>query len=143
MKMSMYASLYIGYTVLLMATACSGNSGTASLPDTFFPQQRDTPNVYMEALLVGELTLVDGCLRLNDSDGNSFLLIWPPGFSLRNEKDIVQVVDDTGQFVAQVGDNLEVGGGEMPGGYISQYLTQPLPSGCSGPYWIVGIGINK
>lgn len=128
---------------VLLATTCSGNSVTASLPVPFFPQQRNAPNVYMDALLVGELTLVDGCLRLNDSDGNSFLLIWPQGFSLRNENDIIQIVDDTGQFVAQVGDNLKVSGGEMPGEYITEYLSQPLPNGCSGPYWIVGNEINR
>jgi len=128
---------------VLLATTCSGNSVTTSLPVPFFPQQRNAPNVYMDALLVGELTLVDGCLRLNDSDGNSFLLIWPQGFSLRNENDIIQIVDDTGQFVAQVGDNLKVSGGEMPGEYITEYLSQPLPNGCSGPYWIVGNEINR
>jgi len=130
-------------TVLLIAIACNNSSVTTPSPALFFPQQKEAKPDFMTALLVGELTLADGCLRLNDIDGNSFLLIWPQGFSLRNEKNIIQVVDDTGQFVAQVGDNLEVGGGEMPGEYISEYLSQPLPSGCSGPYWIVGNEINR
>lgn len=135
--------VFILVTVLLIVTACNDISATTSSPIPFFPQQRDAPNVYMDALLAGELVLIDGCLRVNDSDGNSYLLVWPQGFSLRIESNVIQVIDDTDHIVAQVGDKLEVSGGEMPGEYISEYLSQPLPSGCSGPYWIVGNEITR
>lgn len=130
-------------TVLLMTIACNNSSVTTPSPAPFFPVQKDAKPDFMDALLVGELILVDGCLRLNDSDGNSFLLIWPRGFSMRKEKNIIQVVDNTGQLVAQVGDNLEISGGEIPAEYIAEYLAQSLPGDCSGPYWIVGYEINR
>ena len=71
MKEPMQISILV--TVLLIVTACSDNSviSFTSSPVPFFPQQRDAPNVYMDALLAGELVLVDGCLRVNESDGNS------------------------------------------------------------------------
>lgn len=141
--MKEHVQLLVFGIVLLIVTACSGNSAITASPVPFFPQQKETPNVYMDALLVGELVLVDNCLRINDSDGNSYLPIWPQGFSLHIEKNIIQVIDDTGQFVAQVGDNLKVGGGEMPEEYITEYLAQPLPNGCSGPYWIASNDITR
>jgi hypothetical protein len=97
----------------------------------------------MDALLVGELLLVDGCLRINDSDDNGYLPIWPQNFSLRTKDNVIQVIDDTGRVIALVGDQLEISGGEMPAEHIEKYSAQPLPSNCPGPYWIVGNQINR
>lgn len=135
--------VFIFVAALLIVTACSDNSVTTSSPVPFFPQQRDAKPDVMSALLVGELALVDGCLRVNDSYGNSYLLVWPRGFSLRIESGVIQVIDDTDQFVAQVGDTLEVGGGEAPAEHIVEYSAQPIPSGCPGPHWIVGNQIKR
>ena len=139
----MQTQAFVIIIILLIITACSDNPTNTPSPTPFFPQQRDEPNGSMEALLVGELVLVDGCLRVNDSSGNSYLLVWPQGFSLRTEGNVIQVVDSTGRSVAQVGDNLEVGGGEVPAGWAGELSAQPLPSGCPGPYWIVGEQISK
>lgn len=128
--------------VLLLVTACNDSPVTTLSPTPFFPQQRDARPDTMSALLVGELVLVDGCLRVNDSDGNNYLLVWPRGFSLRTKGNVIQVVDSAGQPVARVGDKLKVSGGEAPAEHIAKYSAQ-LPSGCPGPYWIVGSEINK
>lgn len=124
--------------VILVVVACSNNSGHTSSPIPFFPKQKEEPNVYMQADLTGELILVDGCLRINDIDNNNFLLVWPKDFSLRIENNTVQVIDEIGQLVAQEGDTLVIGGGEMPEEHIAEYLAEPLPDNCRGPFWIVG-----
>jgi hypothetical protein len=96
----------------------------------------------MEALLTGELVIEDGCLRVDDD-----VLVWPNGFSLSIEGEVIQVIDGTGQPIARVGDKVEVSGGEvgtseLPGGYLSE-LSAQLPSDCCpGPYWIVGEEIS-
>lgn len=141
MKKQMQVSTLV--IILLIVTACSDKSITTSSPAPFFPQQSDPKPDFMDALLVGELVLVDSCLRIMDTDDNNYLPIWPQGFSLRMEKNIIQIVDDMGQIVAQVGDKLEVSGGEMPAEHITEYSAQPIPSDCPGPYWIVGNQINR
>ncbi len=141
MKAQAQVSIWIAIALLMTITACSDNSVTTPSPAAFFPQQRDAKPDSMDALLVGELVLADGCLRVNDSDGNSLLLIWPRDFSLRTDNDVIQIVDGSGQLVAQVGDRLQVAGGEVP--RLTEAKVQPLPDNCPGPYWIVGNQITR
>jgi len=99
----------------------------------FFPQQKENPAIYMDAELVGELVLEDGCLRVGDD-----LLVWPHVFSLSTENGVILIIDDNDQPIMRVGDKIKLGGGEMPSEHIAKYSAE-LPSGrCSGPYWIVG-----
>ncbi len=104
------------------------NPVNTSSSDIFFPIQKNPTNVCMTALLSGkpeELVIdKDGCLRAGGR-----LLIWPYGFSLKNESGLICVIDDTGQLIALVGDKVEMGGGETPGAHEW--------SRCPGPYFIV------
>ncbi len=101
----------------------------------FFPQQKENPAIYMDAQLVGELVLDDGCLRVGDD-----LLVWPHGFSLSTEDGVIQIIDDNGQPIMRVGDKIKLGGGgcEMPSERIAKYSAELPSDRCSGPYWIVG-----
>ena len=135
----------IGIIVSILVTGCvekkpqNSDSVNTSSSAPFFPVQKDpNPASYMTALLVGELVIEDGCLRVDDD-----LLVWPHGFSLKIEGEVIQVIDGTGQPIARVGDKVEVSGGEvgtseLPDGYLSE-LSAQLPSDrCPGPYWIIG-----
>jgi hypothetical protein len=142
------AMIGIGIIVSILVTGCventpqNGDSVNTSSSAPFFPVQKDPNLDYMEALLVGELVIEDGCLRVDDD-----LLVWPHGFSLSIEGEVIQVIDDTGQPIARVGDKVEVSGGEvgtseLPEGYLSEISAQ-LPSDCClGPYWIIGEEIS-
>jgi len=127
---------------LMILTACDNNLDATPSPTPYFPQLKEEPNGFMLALLTGELILVDGCLRLNGNDGNSHLLIWPYDYSVGIESNVIQIIDGTGQAVAQVGDKLKVGGGESSFEF-AQSLVSTFPENCPGPYWIVGKDINK
>jgi len=138
--------------ILSIVVACNDNSNSISSNDnstsiskspSYFPVQKAGMNT-MEALLEGvRLELDDnGCLRVKYFDDN-YLLIWPHGFSMRIKGEEIQVIDDSGQVVACVGDKINVGGGEFPGEKAREYIEesiveQPLPDDCPGPYWIVG-----
>lgn len=104
--------------------------------------QKEIPASYMQALLSDkpeELELVGGCLRVNNGYDN-YLLVWPYGFSLNTEGDVIQVIDDTGQSVVRVGDKIKVGGGECAGCTskdIAKFSAELPSDRCSGPYWIV------
>ena len=122
--------------VLSISFACNNNSTNISSSTPFFPVQKaglDRMNGEFE----GKLVLDNGCLRVD-----KYLIIWPHGFSLRTEGEEIQVIDSNGQVVARVGDEIYVGGGELPAEearFIEESITgQPLPDNCTGPYWIVG-----
>lgn len=110
----------------------SVNTSTSTL---FFPQQKENPTIYMDAKLVGELVIENGCLRVGDD-----LLVWPHGFSVSTEDGVTQIIDNGGQPVMRVGDkvNLGGGGGEMSNEQIAQYSAELPSDRCSGPYWIIG-----
>jgi hypothetical protein len=130
-------------SILLSFTACRTNSAEPSMPTPFFLKERDPQNVYLLADLRGELVVADGCIRINSIDGKSYLPIWPYGFSLQIKGNLIQILDATDQFVAQVGDNLFISGGIMPGEHRTVYARQPIPVNCPGPYWIVGLHIER
>jgi hypothetical protein len=111
------------------------------------PQPKETapPHVVATVLLseiVGELDIVDGCVRVIDRvDNVSSLLVWPPDFEVTIEKDTVRIIGGkvSGNHTESLlhdGEMVYFGGGE-----ISQPNEQQLSSespNCPGPYWLAG-----
>jgi hypothetical protein len=127
--------------VLVILLAACRDGAVAASPAPLFPRQKDEPSEMMLALFSGELTVVDDCLRAIDSDGNSVLPIWPHDFSLYVKGNAVQILDGDGYLVAQVGDQLGIGGGEIPIWFARTRVdstTQLILDACPGPYWLVG-----
>lgn len=124
------------FTVLLVGCGPTAQN----VPQIHFVQQKEIPNVYMEADLRGKLVLVKGCLRLQNAVSD-YLIVWPWGFSLRVDGEIIEILDSNGQMVTQVGDNLMLSGGERP--RIDDLVSQMPPEECPGLYWIVGSEIRK
>lgn len=83
-------------------------------------------------VLTGQLVVVDDCLRVNVDEGNSYLIIWPPNYSL-DAAPMIRVLNGEGQVVARVGVGVEV---RLAGGK-TETLERNLPGRCPGPYWIV------
>jgi hypothetical protein len=100
--------------------------------------------VYMTAELIGDLTLVDDCLRVNDAYAEvSYLVLWQPELSLKAEDDSLYILNEAGQVVAQVGEEVYLGGGEVKSiDHLNEYVRQQLPPACPGPYWIVGAKVR-
>ena len=104
----------------------------------YFPQLASPMPERMTAEREGELVLVDGCIRLNGA-----VLIWPYGFRVEVEGEVVRVWDDTDRLVGMVGEPIYVGGGEYALGYgyerhIEKLIGEPLSDNCPGPFWLVG-----
>jgi hypothetical protein len=118
---------------------------TPEVPGVSFPRQGpiEGPRVVMEALLIGRLVLVDGCLRIESFYGDESLLpIWPPEFGLAAEGDGIQVLDGEGRVVALVGEEVYMGGGGGSATGMADCVREQLPATCGGPYWIVGDGVR-
>jgi hypothetical protein len=123
----------------IIGCSCGEGSDAVPTPTPYFPVQRDPGFIYMEARTEGRLILYEGCLRLKPTFGRSYMIIWPYGYKLRLEDKTIQVLNADGQAVACVGDWIVLGGGVIDSiEFIENYIGQPLPPDCTGPYWIAG-----
>ena len=100
--------------------------------EIFFPthgHQRG-PIVSMMALLEGRLELQEGCLRVvPERDPRGFVVVWPPGFEVQWQREVIAVVNGGGSVIAWVGDDVALGGGQPP--------NSVFPEGprCPGEVW--------
>lgn len=128
----------------ILVAACTSSRTQTDVPVTqlpvFFPQLIPTngERAYPAALVEGTLTIVDDCLRVRALEGDtSYLVIWPPHVVLNITNNTIQVTDQENQAVAEVGEVVQLGGGEISSeAPIIQELREPLPATCPGPYWI-------
>jgi hypothetical protein len=103
-------------------------------PSVHFPQLKTRSGSFMEALMVGKLTLEEGYLRVNGT-----LIIWQPDYFVHNNSGTIEIWDRDGEVVARVGERVSMGGGEITSiEHINKLLKEPLPQDCEGPYWLMG-----
>jgi len=109
-------------------------------PSIHFPQLRMRTSTFMTALLVGTLVVKDGCLRASAGDSDEgYLIIWQTDYFLNNHEGVIEILDRNGQAVARVGEEIRMGGGEVPlTADLERALRAPLPEQCDGPYWLMG-----
>jgi hypothetical protein len=108
------------------------------VPAVFMPQLKQRDTAFMTALLIGELVVEEGCLRIRDIyTGESRLVIWQADYFLTDNDGVLAILDETGAVAAQVGERVFLGGGEQPALNEAE-LRQPLPDSCNGPYWRMG-----
>lgn len=97
---------------------------------------------FEEALLTGILeTDMNGCWRVVSSDGGSFAVIWPFGFTATAMIGAPQVLNENGEVVGTAGMEISLGGGAREGDAAAGFeeAHPDLPSDtCPGPYWNVG-----
>jgi hypothetical protein len=102
-------------------------------PSVHFPQLKMRSGSFMEALMVGDLTLEDGYLRVNGT-----LIIWQPDYFVHNNGGIIEILDRDGAVVGQVGEEIVMGGGGIPFEHVNKLLKEPLPLDTEGPFWLQG-----
>lgn len=101
-----------------------------------FPQLKTRSGSFMDALMVGELTLQDGYLRVGDN-----LIIWQPDYFVNNNKGTIEVLDRDGKVVGRVSEEIVMGGGGAGTlENVNQLLKEPLPLDIKGLFWLQGTG---
>jgi hypothetical protein len=135
--------------VALVAVSCSSQSAPNQYEydGIFFPRQKAV-DVVMEAILIGKLVKVDGCLRINDSNSvTSYLVVWPFGYSLKIANGMIMVMDGAGKMRVRVGEEVFVSGGETKTvegiAALDEQLKRELSTRCPGPYWLVGSEVRR
>jgi len=112
-------------------------------PGIVFPRQHPPEGLRAEmaALLIGELIEANGCLRV-ESAGESHLVIWPYDYTVTAADDgRLQVHDGTGEVIAQVGDVVRLGGGQVPTAEDATAIE--IPERCGGPYWLASSEVSS
>ncbi len=150
----------LGLALLLMMVACTVAEGPEDFPkqlhttptsvptpsptemsNPYLPMQSKDVNAYMEAEMVGELVLENGCLRAEGGAEGNALLIWPYGSEMTTSGQGVRVrkIGSDLDVTLSVGHRVRFGGGYRSVNFIRGYLVEPIPSSClGGPYWLVG-----
>ncbi len=98
----------------------------------------DSGGVPPEATVEGEMVLVSGYLRVEYTrTDNSYLLLWPEGYSWHSEDRQVLIDNIDGLTVAGVGDIIAVSGSETTTSVAAKYMGETLDAAAKGPYWLV------
>lgn len=92
-----------------------------------------------EAGLNGRLVRRGRCLVVESSAGSD-LPIWPPGFTYEKDGKAINILDENGKVVAEVGSPIFLCGGQ--GKSAPLHLRDEIKP-CSGPYWAVSIVVNE
>jgi hypothetical protein len=116
------------------------------VPDVHMVQLQTRSAEFMTALLIGELVVEAGCLQVRtrvDTETESFLedylIIWQADYFLTENNGRLQILDETGTVVAEVGQTIYLGGGGGNALSVDEsYLREPIPPACTGPYWYMG-----
>jgi hypothetical protein len=141
---SRFMIIWMVINMLLLISGCGPSRRIATLQS----RTTVTPQVVATAFaaeLVGTLTRIDNCLRVNSRDDNtSFALVWPPDFMITSEGNNVKVISGvvTGkhqEIVLHIGEMVLLGGGGQD--QINDQLKKTNSENCQGPYWIVGFQV--
>lgn len=94
------------------------------------------------ALLTGSLTIDSGCVAVSGEPGSYVYVVWPAGYSLAGEGGETWLFDDSGNQVAAIGDQVQMGGGITNLAHAEPSVLGGIPSTCEvgGPdaYWFAG-----
>ena len=111
------------------------------MSNPYLPLQSEEVNIYLEAEMVGDLVLENGCLRAKGGTEGNALLIWPYGSEMTADGQGVRVrkIGSDLDVTLSVGRRVRFGGGYRSINFIRGYVVEPIPSSClGGPYWLVG-----
>ncbi len=143
-------------SLLFLMTACTSaedkilqkigtlfSNSTVDLSETIsFPRQKRKNGEWpvMEARARGTLVLVENCLRLQANDPDtSYMLVWPPDFTLKEEDGKVFILDEGKKKVASIGNMVQMSGGEIHRIWqLDQSIQKQVPDRCVEPFWIMG-----
>ncbi len=95
-------------------------------------------------VFTGKLIHVENsrCIRIQAERAGTYedgLLFWPENYTFREENGEVAILDDIGQVIAHVGDEVHLKGWSiLETGEIRELLYSELPCDCAGgSYWVV------
>jgi len=132
-KIGLIAVVLIVFVLLGFSLSCKPHQLS------YFPVQKD-PQKQLLLLQFGGILFIDndGYLRVKAPKGKDYspaLVIWPYGYSWKIENNKISIVNEKGQAIMRVGDTVTLGGGFIPGYFVNEITSFPLPADAVGPYF--------
>jgi hypothetical protein len=129
----MRRSLLVLLAISASSVACA-RPGAEAPDGVFFPTVRRLDG-YPAAALSGRLAEQGGCLQAGGRHG--LVLLWPDGYTASiGQSGRIQVLDEDGDLIATVGQEMNLGGGIVTGSFDTTVYWH-TPAGCSHRYWLV------
>ena len=129
------AGIVVTVLVAAVLAACGGVGEQAVGEDghLLFVHRRSLPAGGMDALVVGELAVADGCVLLVDEAGGRYPVVWPAGTDVAEEDPLVLELPS--------GDRLGLGQSVTgAGGYVSPAAAGiEVPDACLGQHGDVAL----
>ena len=144
------------YSVVLVLCALACAACSYAYPSTSVPSIVKTPTITLTAtgpvvestrwtaLLKGTLENEGPCIEVTSPEGHeSYTLAWPADFNYEFDGTtlIVQDIPLGEARTWQVGDDIEIGGGELR--VLDESIRDSVPKECSGPYWVFGGWVRR
>lgn len=134
--MSYVRTFVVAATIASLAIVLSGcDNDPDSDSGVFFPthESADVPS----SQAFGDLLLRENCLLIQTEGSDELLPLWPQGYSFRDGA----LYDETGESIAEVGDPLALGGGEVDIAVALDLIDADIPDSCSeaSPFVVSGV----
>ncbi|MGQ0669974.1 MAG: hypothetical protein ACT4PO_09935 [Actinomycetota bacterium] len=108
--------------------------GTAGVFFPTYPPSGDSALGILQGVLIAR----DGCLFVETPYDQQFLLLWPEGYAAISEDGRIRVLDQSGDSIGAVGDDLTLVGGERGLRSAADTVGEEIPQECQrGFYWVV------
>jgi hypothetical protein len=109
--------MHLAAPLLLVGLLIAGCASPSPSPTQVALKTQPAGSVCMDALTVGVLVVEsESGAGLQGSGGVVAPVIWPTGWTARNDAGSVAIVDASGAIVAHVGETVSMGGGNGSGG---------------------------
>ena len=136
--------------LLVLITACQARqpavTATAKAPaasatpaSVYFPKDQVTVPTpgrpYNQAELEGQVAVVYGCLGIIATDGQPYIVVWPPEFRLIQIGEQWQLRDSaSNSLLAKIGDIVALSGGYYRSAHAQSIAKDTLPATCVEPF---------
>ncbi len=123
-----------------MSTESEGGEQNGQAQDNFyFLRQKPSDGPTMEGLLQGQLIVSEKCLYIEREDASVYAAIWPAKHSLVIQGNSIQILNGNKVVLAQVGDQIRVGGGRIsqPSSESFESRFEGSATKCTAPYWVI------
>lgn len=122
---------------LFVLAACQSPSSVTFQGSTVQFFTWDRGSFHETALILGRLTLEDGCL-FTAAAGSRRLLIWPRGWNAVERGGALVIQGDGHEL--RVGDDLHLGGGDHDRAFAEQITGRTIPAACRTNEYVVVAG---
>jgi hypothetical protein len=87
--------------------------------------------------------LKNNCFKVVDDFGQSYLILWPYGFSYVPKQGKIAILDKDRNVLVFVGDNIRLSGGEILNAEFEKHNPGIVQKECVGQYWLSGSLVER